>query len=63
MIYRQDRALTCIADYETADMSQERCVWDESGDEEKDSEGCSPCRNFECAYARERLLASSPYVS
>ncbi len=63
VIFQQGRALTYIADSKTADMSQEGCVWDEGGDKEENSEGCSPCRDFECAYARERLLASSPHVS
>ena len=35
-------------------MSQEGCVWDEGGDKEEDTERSSPCRDFKCAYARER---------
>lgn len=60
--FEQGRALTYIADSKTADMSQEGCVWDEGGDKKENSEGCSPCRDFECTYPRERLLASSSHV-
>ena len=42
-------------------MSQKGCIWDEGSDKEEDNEGSSPCRNFKWAYARERLLALSPY--
>ena len=63
MKFQQGRALTYIADSKTADMSQEGCVWDEGGDKKQNSEGRSPCRDFECAYARERLLASISYLS